>query len=114
MSRFAVRRHPSAAIYLDAESASLLSPQYLKTHCRVHEGAPSTSAAGRVSAPDAMPPNPIPGISRACTRRALLQRTGFGVIGLSAMNFLGLGMEMHAAELPALMSAHAMRLIQCG
>jgi len=31
-------------------------------------------------------------------RRALLQRTGFGVLGLSAMNFLGRGTEARAAD----------------
>lgn len=35
---------------------------------------------------------------RAFNRRALLQRTGFGVLGLSALNFLGRGLEVHAAE----------------
>jgi predicted TIM-barrel fold metal-dependent hydrolase len=32
------------------------------------------------------------------SRRALLQRTGFGVLGLSAMNFLGRGIELQGAE----------------
>src|SRR6185369_15488084 len=45
-----------------------------------------------------MTPNPAPVFSGALTRRALLQRSGYGVIGISAMNFLGRGMEMHAAE----------------
>lgn len=31
----------------------------------------------------------------------MLQQTGFGVLGLSAMNFLGRGMELHAADAPA-------------
>ena len=35
------------------------------------------------------------------TRRALLQRTGFGVIGLSALPFLGRGTAAQAAESPA-------------
>jgi predicted TIM-barrel fold metal-dependent hydrolase len=34
------------------------------------------------------------------SRRAMLQHTGFGVVGLSAMNFLGRGMELHAADSP--------------
>ena len=32
------------------------------------------------------------------TRRALLQRSGFGVLGLSALPFLGRGLQLHAAE----------------
>jgi glucosamine-6-phosphate deaminase len=35
-----IRKHPSAALYLDLESASLLSPGYLNTNCQVH--APTT------------------------------------------------------------------------
>jgi glucosamine-6-phosphate deaminase len=37
-----VRRHPSAAIFLDAESASLLSPAFISTQCQAHhESHPS-------------------------------------------------------------------------
>jgi uncharacterized protein len=45
-----------------------------------------------------MASHPFPAFPRACTRRALLQRSGFGVIGLSAMNFLGRGLELQGAD----------------
>ena len=35
------------------------------------------------------------------TRRALLQRTGFGAVGLSALPFLGRGIDAHAADTSA-------------
>jgi glucosamine-6-phosphate deaminase len=38
-----VKQHPSAAVYLDAESASLLSPDFLNSNCRMHTRATSTS-----------------------------------------------------------------------
>jgi len=37
-----VRKHPSVALYLDMESASLLPPEYLRSHCRIHPSAPVT------------------------------------------------------------------------
>ncbi len=45
-----------------------------------------------------MNPHPIPAAARVCTRRALLQRSGFGVLGLSALPFLGRGLPLHGAE----------------
>lgn len=48
-----------------------------------------------------MNPHPLPENSRdALSRRAMLHRSGFGVLGLSAMNFLGRGVEAHAATAP--------------
>jgi glucosamine-6-phosphate deaminase len=40
------RIHPSAAVYLDTDSASLLTPGYVKAHCRVHGGNSLASTAG--------------------------------------------------------------------
>src|SRR5262245_34445445 len=48
-----------------------------------------------------MPSLPSPHPSRVLTRRSLLQCSGYGVIGASAMHFLGRGLEVHAAESPA-------------
>jgi uncharacterized protein len=42
-----------------------------------------------------MPPTHSPS---ALSRRAMLQRSGFGVLSLSTMGFLGRGIEVHAAE----------------
>jgi glucosamine-6-phosphate deaminase len=39
-----VRKHPSAALFLDTDSASLLSPGYLAANCRVHVSHPLASA----------------------------------------------------------------------
>ena len=36
-----VRKHPCARLYLDLESASLLSPGYLSANCRVHGSTPT-------------------------------------------------------------------------
>lgn len=41
-----IRTHPAAALYLDAESASLLSADTLKTHCRRHDLNSGAPAAG--------------------------------------------------------------------
>ena len=38
-----INQHPSAALFLDRESASLLSPEYLAAKCRVHDVAEPSS-----------------------------------------------------------------------
>src|SRR5215212_557053 len=47
-----------------------------------------------------MTPKSAPFFPGALSRRALLQRSGYGVIGLSALPFLGRGIELHAADAP--------------
>jgi uncharacterized protein len=42
--------------------------------------------------------SPLPSSPTKLSRRSMLQHTGFGILGLSAMNFLGRGMEVHAAD----------------
>jgi glucosamine-6-phosphate deaminase len=45
-----VTLHPSAAVFLDQESASLLSPDFLSSKCRVHATTPKSKSAGLVEA----------------------------------------------------------------
>ena len=45
-----VRQHPAAAVYLDADSASLLSETFLKSNCRVHATNKTSPSAGLVEA----------------------------------------------------------------
>lgn len=44
------------------------------------------------------PPSSTPPGTGTINRRTLLQRTGYGVLGFSALNFLGRGAEAHAAS----------------
>ena len=42
-----VQKHPAASVFLDADSAALLSPGFVKTKCRVHaSNSPSALRAG--------------------------------------------------------------------